>query len=125
MTVYAERSVHLLMVTAAPATWALHFMACYVTAAVWCAKMPTPLAPLGAVRGAVGVLTAVALAVIAAVAWWGYRAHHTAGGTPPHDADVPEDRHRFLGFATLLLAGLSAFAVAATAVVAVFVETCQ
>jgi len=43
----------------------------------------------------------------------------------PHDADTPEDRHRFLGFATLLLSGLSAVAVIYTALVVVVFRSCH
>jgi hypothetical protein len=42
-----------------------------------------------------------------------------------HDLDSPEDRHRFLGFATLLLSGLSAVAVAYAALAATFFDTCR
>jgi len=50
-----------------------------------------------------------------------------AGGTEAttHDLDTPEDRHRFLGFATLLLSGLSAVAVLYAAFAATFFDTCR
>jgi hypothetical protein len=120
----AERHESLWMLAASPAVWGAHFMLCYVTAAVWCAKAPGPLAPLQTVRVAVGVFTAVALLAILAIGWIGYRAHSLGGESTPHDADTPEDRHRFVGFATLLLSGLSALAVLYAAMVAVFIETC-
>jgi len=44
--------------------------------------------------------------------------------TLPHDDDTPEDRHRFLGFATLLLSALSAVAVLYAGLVAVFIRSC-
>jgi hypothetical protein len=55
----------------------------------------------------------------------GYRAHSYGAADAPHDDDTPEGRHRFMGFATLLLSGLSAVAVLYAALVPVFVETCQ
>jgi hypothetical protein len=106
--------------------WATHFMLCYVTAALWCGKVgPGPLAPLGGARVAIGAYTAVALAAILGIGWSGYRAQAFGGSTPPHDADSPADRYRFVGHATLLIAGLAAVAVIYSAMAAVFVETCQ
>jgi hypothetical protein len=50
---------------------------------------------------------------------------HTLGHAAlPHDDDTPEDRQRFLGFATLLLSVLSAVAVIYAAAVVVFIERC-
>lgn len=121
----AERNESLWMLTVSPTIWAVHFGLCYITAAVWCAKVSNVLAPLGGVRTAVFVFTLVALGSIGITGWWGYRAHSLGGGDLPHDDDTPEDRHRFMGFATVLLSGLSAVAVIYAALVAVFVETCQ
>lgn len=125
MSRVAERRESLWFLTFSPAIWAAHFMLSYVTAAIWCAKQPTALAPLSGVRLAIAAYTVVALAGILVVGWIAYRAHRHGGEPPPHDADTPEDRHRFMGFATLLLSGLSAVAVGYAALVAVFVETCQ
>jgi hypothetical protein len=85
--------------------------------------------------------TAVALIGIGVVGWEGLRRHRhpsTPLGASPstplgasgmeattHDLDSPEDRHRFLGFATLLLAGLSAVAVLYAALAVTFFETCR
>ena len=121
----AERHESLWMLTVSPGIWGAHFMACYVVAAVWCAKAPSALTPLGAIRTTVVILTVLALAGIAVTGWIGYRAHRLGGESAPHDDDTPEDRHRFMGYATLLLSGLSAVAVIYAALVVVFVETCQ
>ncbi|HXW07481.1 MAG TPA: hypothetical protein VD833_19755 [Vicinamibacterales bacterium] len=121
----AERHESIWMLTLSPGIWAAHFLLCYVTAAVWCAKQPSALVPLTSVRTAIGAYTAIALAAIAVVGWLGYRAHRLEEDAPPHDDDTPEDRHRFMGFATLLLSGLSALAVVYAALVAVFLESCQ
>jgi hypothetical protein len=43
----------------------------------------------------------------------------------PHDDDTPEDRRSFMGFATLLLCGLSAVAVVFVALPARFLEVCR
>jgi hypothetical protein len=121
----AERNESLWMLTVSPTIWAAHFGLCYVTGAIWCAKATDVLAPLGGLRTAVLLFTGVALAGIAITGWVGYRAHSYGAAELPHDDDTPEDRHRFMGFATLLLSGLSALAVTYAALVVVFVETCQ
>lgn len=121
----AERNESLWMLVVSPTIWAVHFGLCYITAAVWCAKADDVLAPLGTVHTAVVVYTALALGGIAVTGWIGLRAHRLGGADAPHDDDTPEDRHRFMGYATLLLSGLSAVAVIYAALVAIFIETCQ
>lgn len=121
----AERHESIWRLAVSPTIWAAHFLLCYVTAAIWCAKAPGASAPLGWVRSAVLVYSVLALGGIFVTGWIGYRAHSYGAASLPHDDDTPEDRHRFMGFATLLLSGLSAVAVIYTALAAVFVETCQ
>jgi len=113
------------MLTIAPTIWATHFLVSYVTAAIWCAKYSGDDGSLGAARTAIAVYTALALIGIAITGWIGYRRHTFGDGSLPHDADTPEDRHRFLGFATLLLSGLSAVATLFVASVAVFIGNCD
>lgn len=110
------------MLAVPPTIWAVHFLASYITAAVWCAKAA---APLGPVRAAIAVFTVAALAGIGFAGWKGARRHRYGRGRGPHDVDTPEDRHRFLGFATLLLAGLGAIATIFVALTALFFETCH
>ena len=123
--VVAERNASIWVLTVSPTLWAAHFGVCYVTGAIWCAKAPAAIAPLGGVRTAVFVVTLLALIGIAMTGWWGYRAHTHGSASLPHDDDTPEDRHRFMGYATLLLSGLSGVAVIYAALVVLFVETCQ
>jgi hypothetical protein len=125
MTRLAEQHQSFIILAASPLVWAGHFMLCYVTAAVWCAKQDSPLVSLMTVRTAIAIYTAAALGAIAIIWWVGYRAHHLGHGSAPHDDDSPQDRHRFIGFATVLLSGLSAVAVVYAALVAVFIESCQ
>ncbi len=121
------------LLTLAPAVWAAHLLLCYVTAAIWCAKFAGPTGSLNGIPRAVAWYTAVALIAIAVVGWEGWRRHRhpsTALGTggtetTTHDLDSREDRHRFLGFATLLLSGLSAVGVAYAAMAATFFDTCR
>jgi hypothetical protein len=120
-----EKRTSLWVLPASPALWAAHFLLCYVTAAIWCAKVAPPGGSLWTVRIAIGVYTLVA---IGGVAWFGYvgwRAHRFGSGSPPHDEGSPEDRHRFMGFATLLLSGLSAIAIVYAALVVAFIGSCD
>ena len=120
----AERHESLWMLALSPTIWAAHFLLCYVTGAIWCAKVPA-LAPLGGVRTAVFVFTIVALAGIVWNARGGWQRHRLGDAELPHDEDTPEDRTRFLGFATLLLAGLSAIATVFAALVVLYFKDCR
>lgn len=121
----AESRERLWLVAASPVLWAVHFLACYVTAALWCGMVMEQQGPLSNARAAILIYTAVALLAIGLVGYLGYRAHSLGAAELPHDDDTPEDRHRFLGFATVLLSGLSFVAVVYSALTVVFVETCQ
>lgn len=125
MSRVAEQNETLWILAASPAIWAAHFMLCYVTAAIWCGMVAGPEGSLWTVRLAIAGYTIVALAAIGAIGFVGFRRHRLGTATPPHDADTPEDRHRFIGFSTLLLSGMSAVAVFYAALAAVFIEGCQ
>jgi hypothetical protein len=120
----AEENQSLLLLTASPVIWAAHFMLSYLTAAIWCAKVAGPDGPLGGVRLAIAIYTVLALSGIGYIGWGAFRRHSYGTATLPHDDDSPEDRHRFLGFATLLLSALSAVAVIYAALAAVFIGSC-
>ena len=105
-----ERKRSLLMLAAAPAIWMTHLLVTYATASVWCAKVAGPAGSLGSLPWVAAAYSAIALAAIGAVGWSGYTRHRHGAETVPHDMATAADRHRFLGFATLLLAGLSAVA---------------
>ena len=121
----SEDRQSLWLMIAAPSVWALHFLLCYITAAIWCEKMAGPDGRLGPARTAIWVYTIAALAVIGLIGWSGYRRHSYGSATLPHDEDTPEDRHRFLGFSTLLLSGLSLIGVVFEAMVLVFFWNCH
>jgi hypothetical protein len=113
------------LLTIAPTIWAVHLLLSYITAAVSCAKFTAPGGALGGVRTAVAWYTVLALVGIAVVALEGYRRHRHGTEATTHDLDSAEDRHRFVGFATLLLAGLSAVGVLYAALAAAYFETCR
>ena len=110
----------------APTIWALHFLACYILAAIFCAKAGAPSADLATVRWWIAGLTVVALAAIAACGIQAFRlGHFMEGKTAPHDADTIHDRRHFLAYATLLLSGLSFVATVFVALPAVFFASCR
>ena len=111
--------------TISPGIWALHFLASYLTAAIWCAKLAGREGSLGGARIAIAAYTVVALAAVATMGLRSHRRHATGTATVPHDFDTPEDRTRFLGFASLLLSLLSAVAIVFAALPLLFIETCR
>ena len=123
--VVAEKSASLWSLAIPPVIWAAHLLLSYGTAAIWCAKYAGPDGSLGPARAAIAGYTLAALVGIGVVGRRGWRAHRLGSAETPHDADTPEDRHRFLGFATVLLSGLSAVAVIFGALPAVFIRSCR
>jgi hypothetical protein len=113
------------LLTIGPAIWAAHLLLSYITAAVWCAKFIGLGGSLASVRSAIVWYSAIALAGIAVVGWEGFRRHSYGTEATTHDLDSREDRHRFVGFATLLLSGLSAVGVLYAALAAQYFETCR
>lgn len=117
-----EQHESLWRLAASPLVWAAHLLASYCTAAIFCEKYSGSFA---SVRVAIAVFTALALAAIGVFGLRGYQRHRFGDANTPHDFDSPDDRHRFLGFATLLLSGLSAVAVVYQALPAVFIGSCR
>jgi hypothetical protein len=123
---YPERHESLWILTVAPLIWALHFLLCYGTAAVYCAKAAGPQTALDPIGTVITLATMLALAAIGITAVVGYRRHDTGVDEPlPHEEAKAGDRHRFIGFATLLLCGLSALATLYVAMVELFFENCR
>jgi hypothetical protein len=120
-----EEKESLWRLAAAPTIWAAHLLLSYCTAAIYCEKVAEPDGPLAPVRVAIAAFTGVALIGIGYFGVRGWHSHRYGDSTLPHDFDSPADRHRFLGFATLLLSGLSALAVLWQALPAVFIGSCR
>ncbi len=118
-----EHKESLWWLTLGPAIWMAHFLACYITVALWCEKLTTQHGPLGTARWLAGGYTAIALLGIGASFWHAYRRHRR--GTIPQDFDTPDARHRFLGFAGLLLNALSALAVVFVFLPFGYLATCR
>ena len=119
-----ERTFYLVMLPLGPTIWAAHFFATYIVATMWCAPVLGPNASLAGAHIIVATLTVAALVGIALVGWSGYRRQGYRGEIAPHDDDTPEDRHRFLGLATALLAGLSAVATIYVGISTFFFTNC-
>jgi hypothetical protein len=122
----AEDRQSLWLLTVSPAIWAAHFLVSYIGAAMWCniARQHAG-SGLDAMRVVIVALAVVALIGIGITGRIGWRKHtYTPHLSPPHDQDTPEDRHRFLGYATVLLSALSAIATVYVAIVALFIGSC-
>ena len=106
----------------APVVWALHFLVCYVLAAVWCAKRGD--LGFGIVQAGIAAATLVALTMIVLSAWLAWRQWGFGTQDPPHDDPTAHDRTLFQGFATLLISGLSFVAVLYVAMPLLFIDGC-
>lgn len=113
-------------VIVAPSVWAVHFLACYVWAAVHCEKAGRT-ATLDPARTGILVLTALALLFIAVntIRLWRTWARSLTEDDLDFEHNTPEERHRFLHHAALMLSVLSAVAVVYVAIPALLVETCR
>jgi hypothetical protein len=109
----------------APVVWALHFVACYATVAVFCAKRLPASFSFDTVRIVLFVVTLLALALIVLSAWLAWRQWGFGADDPPHDEPTRSSRTLFQGFATLLLSGLSFVAVIYAAIPLAFIAECQ
>ena len=119
-----EKNQSLWLLVTAPLAWAAHFVASYVTAAVWCAKYASPDGGYRSARLAIAAYTVAALALIAAVSRSAWARYQYDGAREPSDADTPAGRHRFMGFAALLLCGLSAVATLYASLAAALIGRC-
>ena len=105
-----------------PAIWTAHFLAVYITISLACVE---PNHELTWVRWAIGGYTVIAAAGVVATGVRGLGRHNLDGSTAPHDFDTPEDRHQFLGLATLLLSGLALVGILFVALPALYFGTCR
>jgi hypothetical protein len=115
---------NLWLLIAPPTIWALHFLFCYVFAAVVCAKSGLQ-ADLHAIQVAIAIATGVAAVLILLAGFKAY--HHWRPSTelPPYDDPSDDDREQFLGISTFLLSGLSLVGVIFVALPALFMADCR
>ena len=110
--------------TGGPAIWVGHFLSTYIAAAVWCGNVG-PHARFGTLNVMFAAITVLALAAVAWVTWGGWTRYSHGEAVPSHHKDTPEDRHRFLGLATLLLGFLSAVSILYTGVAVALLRGCS
>jgi hypothetical protein len=67
----------------------------------------------------------LALAAMAWVGWGGWMRYNHGEAVPSHHKDTPEDRHRFLGLATFLLAVLSGISILYGALAVAMLRSCS
>lgn len=113
-------------VIAAPIIWAVHFLACYVLAAVYCEKAGRG-ASLEDIRIWLIVVTLAALAGIAAstITLWRVRARSVTDNDFEFEHNTQEERHRFLSHVALMLCVLSAIAVLYVFIPVLYLSTCR
>ena len=113
-------------VIAAPIVWALHFLFCYIYAAIYCEKAGRSAA-LGDVRIAVAVATLIALAGIGLSTrhLWRVRGRSLTDDDFEFEHNTPEERHRFLSHVALMLCVLSAVAVIYVAIPMLYLVNCR
>jgi hypothetical protein len=109
-----------------PTIWAGHFLLCYISAAIFCAKVEPAGFGFLDLRIVIGVVTLLAFIGIAfvgfqAVDHW-RRAMNAEWAT---DSDSLVVRRLFIGRVAFLLAGLSAIGVLYTGLVAIFIDNCR
>ena len=119
-----RRQADLWLLITSPSAWALHFLACYVLAAIHCAKGGESV-ELGSVRLWVLAFTVIALISVAITGAHAFRHWGFGANSPPHDAPTAADRRRFIGYATLLVSALSFVAIVFTALPVLFIMDCR
>jgi Kef-type K+ transport system membrane component KefB len=108
----------------APVIWAFHFLACYIGAAIFCAKQEILGIDFVGLRIAIAIVTVLSLSMIAMSALLAWRQWGFGTGDPPHDEPTRRDRLLFQGYATLLLSALSFVAVIFTTLPVLFIRDC-
>ncbi|AJE49056.1 hypothetical protein [Celeribacter indicus] len=102
---FAAEAGSLWRLTLPPATWAVHFVLCYSAVSLACVRglLPIGLVRIGLLGASVIALCLIALEGRRALRQWDVR----NSGVFVHKEGTDEDRHRFLGHATFLLAIIS------------------
>jgi len=110
----------------APVIWAVHFLVCYIAAAVYCEKAGR-MADLLPAQLIVGAATLAALGGIAFIfhSLWKVRGVSTVNDNYNYAGSTPEERHRFLSHVALMLCVLSSVAIVYAALPAVFLDICR
>jgi magnesium-transporting ATPase (P-type) len=113
-------------VIAAPIVWAVHFLFCYVFAAVYCEKLGRD-ASLDTATWIIVGATVLALALIGLSTHhlWRVRGRSLTDDDFEYEHNTPEERHRFLSHVALMLCVLSAVAVLYVAIPMLYLTSCR
>jgi uncharacterized membrane protein len=120
----SEERQSLWLLVLSPSIWAVHLLASYAVAAIWCGGVADRESGVGAMRAWIAISGVLAIGAIGFIGRTGWRKYKLEGPDPPLDRDTAEDRHRFLGAATVLLSGLSAIATLYVCLSLFFVRNC-
>lgn len=109
-----------------PIIWATHFLFCYTFVAIHCEKAGRD-ASLDDPRLWIIIATLVAIAGIAwcGLSLWKVRARSVTDNDFEFEHNSPEERHRFLSHAALMLCVLSAIAVLYVLIPMLYLSTCR
>jgi hypothetical protein len=109
-----------------PTIWGVHFLASYVTVAVFCEKAGRTAA-LGPAEVMVVAYTVAALAGIgwSTLGLWRVRGRSLTDDDFEYEHNTPEERHRFLSHVALMLSVLSAVAVLYVAIPMIYLSSCR
>jgi uncharacterized membrane protein YozB (DUF420 family) len=110
----------------APTVWSLHFLVCYVGAAIYCEKLGREAA-LDPVRILVVLATVAGLAVVG-VSTRGLlrvRGRSLTDSDFDYEYNSPEERHRFLSHVALMLSALSAIGMIYVALPVFLLGSCR
>lgn len=120
------RGTDLWRVIISPAIWAIHFLVCYIAAAIYCEKFGRD-APLDSIRIVVIAATVVALAGIgwSTLRLWRVRGRSLTDNDFEYEHNNPEERHRFLSHVALMLCVLSAVGVLYVVIPMLYLSTCR
>jgi hypothetical protein len=123
---FSGRGTDLWRVITAPTIWAGHFLFCYVSVAVYCAKLGRA-AELAPMRWTVLAASVLALAALGVLFWrtWAVRGPSVTYDDLTFEANTPEERHLFLTHVTLLLTALSAAGVVYVTIPVLILDTCR
>jgi archaellum biogenesis protein FlaJ (TadC family) len=113
-------------VIVAPVIWAVHFLASYVTVAVYCEKVGRD----AALDPALVAVVAYTLVALAGIGWstrtlWRVRGRSLTDDDLEYEHNTPEERHRFLSHVALMLCVLSAVAVIYVTIPMLYLSTCR
>ncbi|WP_197454649.1 transmembrane prediction [Stieleria varia] len=111
---------HLWWIVISPCTWAIHFLACYITVAIWYEKL-AETHDLKTLWTLISLYSVPAILVIVLVAGMSYQNFRRGDPPIPYDFDDPDERTHFLGFTAFLLSLLSLIATLYTVLVFVMV----